>query len=166
MYSLRMWLVLVSPFLTSNSWSDTHLSIRDGLASYFDPNIVEEMQIHSLTGSRGEPPNLHSFEFIDTKTVKVEGHISSLLQEVDYEIKHPGIGRSLCFIPRHALSFRADDYQFDILICYECRKIRVYRDSKVILEASIQNRSSGKINHLFAENDLELSELTFKRNPH
>jgi hypothetical protein len=54
-----------------------------------------------------------------------------------------GRGRSACFNPRHALRVTAGGHTYDLLLCYECGGMEVYRDDRLI--ADLGARGSPKV---------------------
>lgn len=123
----------------------------DSLAVLFDTNQVPNTTIHRLSGRLSDPPNLHGYEMLDQTSVGKSAQIT-LLQELEYELKHLRSGTSLCFSPRHPISLSVRDDRYDILVCYECGRMKIFKNSVEIASTDINNMSSNKIIDLFQRN--------------
>ncbi len=119
------------------------------LTKMFNLKKVDEVTLHRLAGWSNDPPNFHGFAFKSTDIVTDSALITDLLSELQYQLNHRKDGASMCFNPRHVISIETDDASFDFLICFECHKIKIYKDHAYIDEISIKNVSEGRVNQLF-----------------
>jgi len=120
---------------------------------------LKDTQIHSLSGSLSEPPNLHGFEVLASADVSSPESFEAALSEVVDDLEHPPNSFALCFIPHHALSFRSPSGLVDILICYECNYVRIYINSELISSGAIGNASESAMRQFFAEFGLGVSDV-------
>ena len=125
------------------------------LSDIFDPNKAESVTLHALDGSKTDPPNFLGFRILGSSTSTSHNDVAAFFSEIQFELDQPRSGVTLCFIPRHAVSFPLPDGNVDVLICYECENLRIYRNSTEVLRTSISNRSVEKMDAMFREKGLE-----------
>ena len=125
------------------------------LSDVFDPNTAKSVTLHTLDGNKTDPPNLLGFKILGSSTSSSRYDVAAFFSEIQYELDHPGSGITPCFIPRHAVSFPLPAGTIDVLICYECKNLRIYRNTNEVFRTSISNRSVERMGAMFREQGLE-----------
>jgi len=79
---------------------------------------------------RGEAPYFHHYEIIGEATVSNQALRSKLTEELNWGMLSyklsPSLGK-LCFNPRHGIRAETAEGMVDVVICFNCLRLRVYR---------------------------------------
>lgn len=87
---------------------------------------------------------------------------SAAADQAEANKKANGAGGVGCFIPRHAMRLKHKEVTYDLLICFECSNVRIYKDGKEIEGVGILNRDgkhSKVLNDVLTAAKIELAPL-------
>ena len=94
------------------------------LEPFIDPNNTEADYDPKGSGER-----LHGWRVLGKTTVSDEATRREVIDALDKGIDPEGRGAK-CFWPRHAIRRMSDDKPVDLLICFQCGNIEIYRNGK------------------------------------
>ncbi|MDA1195443.1 MAG: hypothetical protein O2894_09700 [Planctomycetota bacterium] len=85
---------------------------------------------HQLVDGKLSPETdrLRGYGVLGRVTVTDDTEHRSIVEAVYRGLKGEGAGPASCFWPRHALRFTHDGRTVELLICFECTWVHVYRD--------------------------------------
>lgn len=120
-------------------------------------------------GFGGASPELDDYPvFGETKLCKedrkrvVASFRSAAADLAEANKKANGVGGVGCFIPRHALRLKHKEATYDLLICFQCSNVRIYKDGEETEGVGILNRDgkhSKVLNDVLTAAKIELAPL-------
>ena len=119
------------------------------LATIAEGFQTEALELHALLGRRTDPPNLHGFRIHSSVTLISRDSINSILEGIQRELEYDNSGMAICFDPHHAITFYSGADTVDVLICYKCRNLKIYKNSEEIAYVTISNSSETVVSSNF-----------------
>jgi hypothetical protein len=114
------------------------------LEPWFDPDAAKQEAMW------------HDFVLLGHTTLSKEDSRIAVA-EFEAAIEKSAGGSAACFDPRHAMSFVSAGHKYDILLCYECGGLAVYRDDEYLLKVGAEG-SPAVLNRLLAKAEVPLSK--------
>lgn len=106
---------------------------------------------------RGEKEGfLHGFQILG-ETRLTGGALSSAVKEFERAVADWGGAMAACFEPRHALRVVDGTHTYDLVLCYECDQLYVYRDGKHLVSLGASG-SPSVLNGLLAAAGVEVAK--------
>src|SRR4029077_12522393 len=87
-------------------------------------------QLEKVTVTKG----FHKYEILGSTKVTDKETCSKLTEKVSAAAtRMRSFGDlSACFVPRHGLRISAEDKTIDLVICFECKQIKIYIDAECV----------------------------------
>src|SRR5437763_12282928 len=86
--------------------------------------------LEPMTEANPPGPKLHGFKILG-KTILDQKKTIAAINAFKAAISDCGRSSMACFDPRHALRVTRGGRTYDLLLCYECQNLHVYRDDKL-----------------------------------
>jgi len=100
-------------------------------------------------------PKLHGFKILGKATISGDDYLTAV-REFESSVSRGENAMAACFDPRHALRVRSGRHSYDLLLCYACHLLYIYRDGKIL--ASLGAGGSGKaLNLLLTTKRVQIS---------
>lgn len=132
---LRLFCLLALLPLAACSGSPTESGEKpDGvLAVLANPDRVELIALHpyphQIEGDQ-EMERLHDYGVLGRNALADSASANEVLALIEQGIEASNGMVAACFNPRHGLTVTTADAVWDIVICYECLSMQVYRDGE------------------------------------
>jgi hypothetical protein len=75
--------------------------------------------------------NFHHYEVLGKSRIDRD-EARRVLADLQQSLSRPNGGPALCFEPHHLISVHAGAHTYDLVICYLCGGLRVYRDGSLL----------------------------------
>ena len=143
---ITLILLFVSLAQPLSSWADGPISA----STWNQLSNVAEISLTQLSGVEAtDPPHSLGFQTVNTGKMSKAAEIGRLVQLLRWEIEHEPGSFTPCFTPRHLISIALREAEYDFLICYECDRMVVYRNTVEIHRGSIWGSSEDVVDRLF-----------------
>lgn len=104
------------------------------LAALADADSVEVLALHpypyQLEKDGGDLEQFHGYGILGRASLGNQASGNELVALIERGIEASNGMVAACFNPRHGLSVTVGGVDWDLLICYECLSMQVYRDGK------------------------------------
>lgn len=132
---LRLFGLLVTLSLAACSGSPTEKGTQpDGvLAALANPDRVELVALHPYPHEIEEEERMdrmHGYGVLGRAVMSDAASANALLAEIERGIEASGGTVADCFNPRHGLRVTVGETLWELVICYECLSMQVYRDGE------------------------------------
>jgi hypothetical protein len=105
---------------------------------------------------RTDVPILHDFTVLGQRTVSAP-EVHDLRELVLQGIHEPPKLPFTCFEPRHGLRARAGGHVAELVICYECARMRTYLDGRRLSDVLTGNVVEPKVTALYEAHGLKIA---------
>ncbi|MEM7307867.1 MAG: hypothetical protein AAF682_14405 [Planctomycetota bacterium] len=105
------------------------------LAALADPQAVELVALHPYPyqlEEADERPRFHGYGVLGRAPLDDGGDRNRVLALVERGIEASNGMVAACFSPRHGLRVEADGSRWDLVVCFECLSMKVYRDGEQV----------------------------------
>lgn len=124
-----VWLLLNPVALASNTQDENQLPVEVTQAL----NVATSLELYSLepwsTAKADQVERLYRYEVLGKASLQGT-QARRAISEFQKTVARWNGGLWACFDPRHALRVRTDQHHYDLLLCFACHAMAVYRDGE------------------------------------
>jgi hypothetical protein len=90
-----------------------------------------DVTLYSIEPEEVRQNDFHGYRILGQARISSE-QVAAAIQDIRQSVDTEQYGGGLCFNPHHGLSARADGHTYDLVICYLCGVLAMYRDGQFL----------------------------------